>query len=120
MARPSLSVVKTLFALSGNICAFQDEREACEQHLTNPAWKEVIADIAHIAGERPGSARFDPSMTDIERHSYENLMLLCPTHHRTIDRLGPDDLNRHMVIAIGRVVHLPTCIVVKDPMTASP
>lgn len=41
--------------------------------------------IAHIAGLNPGSARYDPQMTDNERNSGENLILLCPTDHTMID-----------------------------------
>ncbi|PYU66762.1 MAG: hypothetical protein DMG52_35480 [Acidobacteria bacterium] len=33
----------------------------------------------------PGSARYDPGQTDVERHAYANLVLMCPTHHTVID-----------------------------------
>src|SRR5438309_9868631 len=33
----------------------------------------------------PGSARYDPGQTDVERHAYDNLILMCPTHHTVID-----------------------------------
>ncbi|RKX47903.1 MAG: HNH endonuclease, partial [Thermotoga sp.] len=45
-----------------------------------------IAEMAHIAGLNPDSARYNPDMTDEERNSIENLILLCPTCHTTIDR----------------------------------
>jgi hypothetical protein len=83
---PSISTIKTLFALSCNRCAFP----ACEEVLANPGWTEVKADIAHIKGAQPGSARHDPTMTGTDRDRYENLMLLCPNHHRLIDCLEPD------------------------------
>lgn len=86
MGRPSESVVKTLFALSCNTCAFP----GCEERLTDPGWLQVKADIAHISGDRPGSARYDPTMTDEERQSFQNLVLLCPNHHRHVDRLEPE------------------------------
>ena len=85
MADISLSTIKTLFALSCNRCAYP----GCEEALTDPGWGQVKADIAHIRGERPGSARYDPKMTSTERHSHENLLLLCPNHHRLVDRLDP-------------------------------
>ena len=62
---PSLPAVKTLFALSGNVCAYR----GCEVKLTDPAWTKVNADVAHIRGEKPGAARSDPLMTDAERDS---------------------------------------------------
>lgn len=59
MDRPGAATVKTLFALSGNVCAYP----GCEQPLTDPAWRSVRGRIGHIYGERPGSARFDDAMT---------------------------------------------------------
>nr|WP_321353131.1 ABC-three component system protein [uncultured Methanoregula sp.] len=41
---------------------------------------------AHIKGENPTAARFDPNMSDKERQNYDNLILLCPTHHEEIDK----------------------------------
>jgi hypothetical protein len=89
---PKPTVVKTLFAHSGNVCAFFDleKREGCEQPLTDPKWKKVIARICHIAGRREGSARWDPSLTCEEINAYENLILLCPLHHAKIDDAEPD------------------------------
>jgi hypothetical protein len=83
--KPSFVAVKALFALSCNRCAMS----ACDLRLADPQWKGVQADIAHIRGERPGSARYAPDMTDAERNSPENLILLCPNHHREIDLLRP-------------------------------
>jgi hypothetical protein len=90
---PALPVVKTLFALSCNICAFS----RCEERLTDPAWRETKADIAHIRGKRPGSPRYDTNMTDDERHAFENLLLLCPNHHRLVDRLSPEAYSVQML-----------------------
>ena len=50
----------------------------------------VAVDIAHIRGARPGSARFDPSMTDEERAGFSNLILLCTAHHKLVDRIEPE------------------------------
>ena len=86
----SITIVKALFAASPNVCAYT----GCDEKLTDPAWKEANAEIAHICGERPGAPRFDPAMSVDERNSYDNLMLLCPKHHKLIDRLDPD---RHTV-----------------------
>src|SRR5689334_10364450 len=85
-AEPNLPTIKTLFALSRNVCSYT----ACEAKLTDPSRRSVRARIAHIAGENPGSARYDPLMTDDQRRSFENLMLLCPNHHNLIDDLDPD------------------------------
>jgi hypothetical protein len=86
---PSLTTTKALFALSCNRCAFH----GCDLSLADPAWSGVRADIAHIRGDRPGSARYAPEMTDAERNSQDNLILLCPNHHREIDLLRPQDFS---------------------------
>jgi hypothetical protein len=50
------------------------------------AFNETLTgEVCHIKGMRPGSARYDPSQTDLERHAYANLVLMCPTHHTVID-----------------------------------
>lgn len=86
MKRPGLTTIKTLFAHCCNRCAFP----GCDERLTDPAWNGVKADIAHIRGEKPGAARYAPEMSDDERIAIENLVLLCPNHHREIDRLQPE------------------------------
>lgn len=83
--KPGLTTIKTLFALSCNRCAYP----GCDLRLTDPAWGGVKADIAHIRGEKPGAARYAPDMDENERIAIDNLMLLCPNHHREIDRLDP-------------------------------
>ena len=43
-------------------------------------------DGAHICGENPGSARFDPMMSPTERADAGNGIWLCPSCHRMVDR----------------------------------
>jgi hypothetical protein len=82
----SRAALKKLFALSHNVCAFP----RCEEALARPQWPKVLAKVCHIAGLNEGSARFDPSMTVVERNDYPNLILLCPNHHDLIDELEPE------------------------------
>jgi hypothetical protein len=80
VAGPTVATLKKLFALSGNRCAFTD----CK----NPLFSEtgtLIADVCHIAGERPTAKRYDPDQTDKERHGFQNLICMCVNHHRVID-----------------------------------
>lgn len=76
---PGITDIKLLFARSGNRCAFPKCRApmAVNESLTG--------EVCHIKGARPGSARYDPGQTDLERHAYANLLLMCPTHHTVID-----------------------------------
>jgi hypothetical protein len=83
---PGITAVKTLFGASRNQCYF----ERCEEHLTDPSWKTVKGQIAHIKGERPRAARYDAMQSPEDRHHFDNLMLLCPNHHTLIDSLDPD------------------------------
>jgi hypothetical protein len=46
--------------------------------------------LAHILGANPGSPRFEPAMSDKERASFDNLVLLCKPHHDLVDRVDPD------------------------------
>lgn len=71
---------------SGNRCALPDCRAILVQDAKNVDGASLIAEAAHIKGENPGSARYDASMTDEERNSYENRILLCPSCHTKIDK----------------------------------
>ncbi|MFD5081671.1 tetratricopeptide repeat protein [Kitasatospora sp. NPDC058406] len=46
--------------------------------------------IAHIRAQRPGGKRHDPSWTREQLDGPENLLLLCPPHHKVIDGAGAD------------------------------
>ena len=76
---PGITDIKLLFARSGNVCAFP----RCKSPLALD--ETLVGEVCHIKGARPGSARFDPSQTDLERNTYSNLILMCPTHHTVID-----------------------------------
>jgi hypothetical protein len=78
--RVPTKTVKRLFAGSGNQCAFPE----CGTKLVNVKGV-VVADIAHIEGEKPGSPRYNPDQSNVERFGYDNLILFCPSHHRLVD-----------------------------------
>lgn len=88
----SASVLKTLFAYSGNTCAFSSPETgvACEEKLTDPSWAKVKARICHIRGLNSGSARHDPTLTESEANGFDNLLLMCPNHHAEVDDLTPE------------------------------
>lgn len=107
MGGPSPATLKRLFALSGNRCAFP----GCENPLFDTSGT-LIADVCHIAGDKPGAKRYDSKQSDRERHSFENLICLCANHHRVIDsdemRYSRGALlemkRRHEAIATSRFV----------------
>lgn len=45
-------------------------------------------EIAHIFDANPGN-RFNPKMSDEERRSFANLILLCKSHHEEVDKRKP-------------------------------
>jgi hypothetical protein len=49
----------------------------------------LVGEIAHIQGPLPASPRFNPDMTNEQRRQYENLLMLCGTHHTAAD-MGPE------------------------------
>lgn len=82
-------VEKALYRLARGTCYFPDcPRRIIEAVEDQPV---VAVDIAHIRGAKPGSARYDPSMTEEDRAAFPNLILLCSVHHKLVDRIRPDD-----------------------------
>jgi hypothetical protein len=78
---------KKLWARSGNRCSFP----GCGVELVQEKRAaKVIGVEAHIRGEKPGAARYDPDQSPEHRESYENRILLCPTHHTAVDA-NPED-----------------------------
>lgn len=77
---PKPSVVKALFAVSGNRCAFPD----CKQLLISNKGS-FIGQLCHIEAASEKGPRYNPDQTEDERRSFNNLMLLCYEHHTEID-----------------------------------
>ncbi len=72
-------VIKRLFAHSGNCCAFP----TCTTPVVDG--EIVLGEVCHIAAASPQGPRYDARQTDDQRNGFENLILLCPTHHTVID-----------------------------------
>ena len=71
------AVERIVVARSGGMC------ELCGVHMVED--DKLVGETAHIRGSRPGSARYDPGMSESQRDSPENLILLCPTCHTRIE-----------------------------------
>jgi hypothetical protein len=76
---PTAATVKRLCTVSGNECAFPN----CPNPLVEG--ETLTGEVCHIIGKKPGAARYDPDQSDEERHSFDNLVLMCPIHHKVID-----------------------------------
>ncbi len=83
MARksPTSSVVKRLFAKSGNRCAYDD----CINTLVDDDGN-VLGEICHIEAASKNGPRYNPHSDDEHRRSYDNLILLCERHHKIVDK----------------------------------
>ena len=74
---------KLLWGKSGNACALCKIDLIAEGTLeTAPT---VIGQECHIRSEKVGGPRYDPHFPLEQIDLYDNLLLLCPTHHRIID-----------------------------------
>ena len=76
---PSAKTVKRLFALSGNRCAFPK----CTTPLVLDGAN--VGEVCHIKAARPDGPRFDQKQPDVDRHGFDNLILLCGVHHSVVD-----------------------------------
>jgi hypothetical protein len=90
---PGTATIKRLFAVSGNKCAFPK----CGSLLVDG--KKVVGKICHIKAKNEGGPRYDPNQTTEERHSHDNLILLCGRHHDVID----DDEDAYTVEYLHRL-----------------
>ena len=73
--------IKKLFALSCNQCAMPD----CYNSLVARDEKTIIAKICHIEAASSDGPRYNSKMTDDQRRSFDNLILLCDECHSIID-----------------------------------
>lgn len=74
---------KLLWGRSGGACAI------CQARLTaDPTHADdrhsVLGEECHITARSPGGPRYLPRLSTL-LDEYENLILLCPTHHKLID-----------------------------------
>ena len=77
---PTPTTIKELFAKSGNVCAFPGCRHPVIDEQGN-----VVAQIVHIRGVRPGAPRFDESQSPEDRRQPSNLTIMCWGHHKATD-----------------------------------
>ncbi len=80
MSEPTEKTIKRLFALSGNICAYP----GCVLPIVECAGT-ITGEVCHIRARNQRGPRFDSAQTEGERHSFDNLILLCRHHHKIID-----------------------------------
>lgn len=74
--------IKKLWGLAAGKCSFPSCGVDCIPFLNaeNPT---IIGEMAHIIAKKPNGPR---GVSTGGEDTYENLILLCPTHHTTIDK----------------------------------
>ena len=78
--------IKLLWSNAAGRCSFRGCTERLSVEEAEGIAPYTLGEMAHIKGNKRGSNRYDPEQTDVDRDSYENLILLCPTHHTLIDK----------------------------------
>lgn len=81
--------IKVLWTRAHNCCAFP----TCTQLLTEDSvnaetgddFVTVLGEQPHIRSSKVDGPRHDPEYDQSKLNSYENLILLCPTHHTMVD-----------------------------------
>lgn len=95
--------LKTIFAASGNRCAFP----GCDRRLVvledDVTDQIVLGEVAHIVGLKKGSARWRASLSDEDRNAPKNLVVLCGDHHKIID--SPSNDRKYSEVVVRRMKH---------------
>ncbi|SDL10982.1 HNH endonuclease [Pseudomonas indica] len=84
-------VITTLAKRAANRCSNPECGAITSGPTDNPDESINIGEAAHIYGANPGSARYDPSMTGVERSAISNAIWLCGNCHKLVD----DDPNKY-------------------------
>jgi len=85
--------IKKLWGLSAGRCSQPGCDELCIRFLTDDP--TIIGEMAHIIAKSPTGPRGDPAGG---ADTYENLILLCPTHHTEIDKAPPDTFSAETLL----------------------
>ncbi|RYZ84787.1 MAG: hypothetical protein EOP06_17440 [Proteobacteria bacterium] len=77
--------LKILYGNAAALCGFPNCRKPCILDGTKFDKEKNIGKIAHIVAHSNTGPRADPSVPMSKRDCYSNWILLCPTHHDTVD-----------------------------------
>ena len=74
-----------LWSSSGGLCGFPECPVICVQPANDNDPSATIGRIAHIEAHSDSGPRANPNLPHQDRDLYENLILLCATHHALVD-----------------------------------
>jgi hypothetical protein len=81
VASPTALTLRLLYTFSGNLCAFP----GCATPIVDAPTHTFTGEVCHIKARSPEGPRYDPNQSETARHAFENLVLMCPMHHKVID-----------------------------------
>ena len=81
MGGPSVTTVKRLFAVAKNQCAYPE----CPTRVVDPETGIILVEVCHIRARSPKGPRHEPDLPPEQVHAFENLILLCGSHHKLVD-----------------------------------
>jgi hypothetical protein len=76
---------KRLWGRAASRCAFRDCRQELIEEMTAGDGSFAVGQEAHIIGRKSDGPRGKSDLTETQRDTYENLILLCARHHIIID-----------------------------------
>jgi hypothetical protein len=77
--------LKQIFLTSGHYCAFPGCSSAIVELTENGP--VILGVIAHIEASSNDGPRPNPSLTEAQRDTYSNLIVLCGHHHTLVDKI---------------------------------
>lgn len=78
--------VKILWGLAAARCSFPDCRTLCVVENTKKDSAKVLGEIAHIYAHSNSGPRANSQISNEEKNSYKNWILLCAHHHNLVDK----------------------------------
>lgn len=86
--------IKRLWGKAAGRCSFPGCNQDCLVHLTS-ASPTIIGEMAHVIAKSKGGPR---GASEDGSDEYVNLILLCPSHHRLIDKAPPDSFSEETLL----------------------
>lgn len=84
------SVLGKLWGLSSNHCAYPGCGNRLIKGAVGADYKKIVGHICHIYGLSADGPRGKSGLAAKEKNSYENLILMCRTHHGEVDDFEGD------------------------------
>ncbi len=82
----SAHIERRLWAMSGHFCSFPNCANTLTEDANDKDGISTVGDVCHINAVSPTGPRPFPQGSSDDPNAFENLILLCPTHHRVVDR----------------------------------